>query len=43
MDLETFNRLCCGRGDAADVSSGVKIEGDSELGSRVVQNMCFMI
>ena len=43
MDLETFNRLCCGRGDVAEVASGVKIEGDQDLGDRIVQNMNFMI
>ena len=40
MDLETFNRLCCGRGDA---SSNVRIEGDEALGQRIVANMNFMI
>jgi uncharacterized protein (TIGR03083 family) len=43
MDLETFNRLCTGRGDPDDVGSGVKIEGDEALGRSVVQNMNFMI
>jgi uncharacterized protein (TIGR03083 family) len=43
MDLETFNRLCCGRGPVDDVASGVKIEGDADLGRRIVQNMNFMI
>ncbi len=43
MDLETFNRLCCGRGETTGVASGVKIEGDEDLGARVVQNMNFMV
>lgn len=43
MDLETFNRLCCGRGDVSEVASGVKIEGDEDLGRRVVDQMNFMI
>jgi uncharacterized protein (TIGR03083 family) len=43
MDLETFNRLCCGRGDPKAVGRAVRIEGDAELGARVVQNMNFMV
>jgi uncharacterized protein (TIGR03083 family) len=43
MDLETFNRLCTGRGEVAEVASGVKIEGDEDLGRRVAANMNFMI
>lgn len=43
MDLETFNRLCTGRGDVNEVASGVRIEGDQDLGERIVQNMNFMI
>jgi uncharacterized protein (TIGR03083 family) len=43
MDLETFNRLCCGRGDPAEVGRNVKIEGDRELGQRIVDNFAFMI
>lgn len=43
MDLETFNRLCCGRGDVAEVAQGVKIEGDEELGKRVVGQANFMV
>jgi uncharacterized protein (TIGR03083 family) len=43
MDLETFNRLCCGRGEPSEVSSAVKIEGDEALGNRVLQNMNFMV
>lgn len=43
MDLETFNRLCCGRGDPKTVGQAVKVEGDAELGSRIVENMNFMV
>ncbi len=43
MDLETFNRLCCGRGDVAAVAQDVKIEGDEELGRRVLENQNFMV
>jgi uncharacterized protein (TIGR03083 family) len=43
MDLETFNRLCCGRGDNAEVGKAVKIEGDEALGRKVVASMNFMI
>jgi uncharacterized protein (TIGR03083 family) len=43
MDLETFNRLCCGRGDVAEVGQGVQIDGDRELGQRIIDNFAFMI
>ena len=43
MDFETFNRLCCGRGDNAEVGEAVKIEGDEELGRKVVSSMNFMV
>jgi hypothetical protein len=43
MDLETFNRLCTGRGDPAEVGKGVSIEGDEALGRRVVDSMNFMV
>jgi uncharacterized protein (TIGR03083 family) len=43
MDLETFNRLCCGRGDNAAVAKAVRIEGDEELGRKIVAVMNFMI
>jgi uncharacterized protein (TIGR03083 family) len=43
MDLETFNRLCCGRGDVAELAQGVKIEGDEELGHRIVDQANFMV
>lgn len=43
MDLETFNRLCTGRGDPADVGKNVSIEGDEELGRRIVASMNFMV
>jgi uncharacterized protein (TIGR03083 family) len=40
MNLETFNCLCCGRGD---VANAVKIEGDTQLGSHIVASMNFMV
>jgi uncharacterized protein (TIGR03083 family) len=40
MNLETFNCLCCGRGD---VATAVKIEGDTQLGSPIVASMNFMV
>jgi hypothetical protein len=43
MDLETFNRLCCGRGPVDEVASAVKIEGNEDLANRVLQNMNFMV
>jgi uncharacterized protein (TIGR03083 family) len=43
MDLETFNRLCTGRGEPSELASGVKIEGDEEIGRRIVDQMNFMI
>jgi uncharacterized protein (TIGR03083 family) len=43
MDLETFNCLCCGRGNPDVLAKNVKIEGDAELGSRIVHNMNFMV
>lgn len=43
MDFETFNRLCCGRGDNAEVGKAVRIDGDEELGRKVVASMNFMI
>jgi len=43
MSLETFNCLCCGRGDAAALASAVEIHGDTDLGRRVLEQMNFMI
>jgi uncharacterized protein (TIGR03083 family) len=43
MDLETFNRLCCGRGDPAEVGKNVTITGDGSLGRRIVDQMNFMV
>jgi uncharacterized protein (TIGR03083 family) len=43
MDFETFNRLCCGRGENAEVAKAVRIEGDGELARKVVASMNFMI
>src|SRR5439155_16078699 len=42
MDLETFNCLSCGRGDPAALAERVKVEGDADLGARVLENMNFM-
>jgi uncharacterized protein (TIGR03083 family) len=43
MDLETFNRLCCGRGDPAEVGKNVRVSGDAELAQRIIENFGFMI
>lgn len=43
MDLETFNRLCTGRGDPAELGKRVEIEGDPALGDQVVAQMNFMV
>ncbi len=43
MDLETFNRLCTGRGDPAELRKEVAIQGDSDLGDRIVDQMNFMV
>ncbi|MGH7856293.1 MAG: maleylpyruvate isomerase family mycothiol-dependent enzyme, partial [Candidatus Binatia bacterium] len=43
MDLETFSRLCTGRGDAAALADQVTIEGDEALGRKIVGEMNFMI
>jgi uncharacterized protein (TIGR03083 family) len=45
MDVEVFWRLTCGRvdGGAARLAGLVDVEGDSELASRVVDAMAFMI
>lgn len=43
MDLETFNRLCTGRGDVAALAEQVTIEGDEALGRKVIAEMNFMI
>lgn len=45
MDLEVFWRLGCGRmtGAAARGAGLVEIQGDTELGARVVDEMAFMI
>ena len=45
MDRRTFTRLAGGRwsGDQARAAGGLRIEGDQELGNRVVDNMAFTI
>jgi uncharacterized protein (TIGR03083 family) len=42
MTSETFTRLACGRIDPADAAGEVAIEGDVELGARVVEQMNYM-
>lgn len=42
-DLETFNRLCCGRGDAAELRKNVEVEGDDQLASKILDQINFMI
>jgi uncharacterized protein (TIGR03083 family) len=43
MDLETFNRLCCGRGEVAGLRKDVTIEGDADLAAKVLEEFNFMI
>jgi uncharacterized protein (TIGR03083 family) len=43
MDLETFNRLCCGRGDPAELRKNVTVSGDSELADKIIQEFNFMV
>jgi uncharacterized protein (TIGR03083 family) len=45
MDRRTFTRLAGGRwnGDKARTAGGLRIEGDQDLGNRVVDNMAFTI
>jgi uncharacterized protein (TIGR03083 family) len=43
MDMETFNCLCCGRGDASEHAAKVKVEGDEDLGRKIVEQMNFMV
>jgi uncharacterized protein (TIGR03083 family) len=43
MDLETFNRLCTGRGDASEIRKAVTVDGDRELGDRIIDQMNFMV
>ncbi len=43
MDLDTFNRLCCGRGAPAPLIAQVQVEGDAELAGRILENFNFMI
>jgi uncharacterized protein (TIGR03083 family) len=42
-DLETFNRLCTGRGDPAQLREKVRVEGDAGLASRILDQINFMI
>jgi len=45
MDRRTFSRLAGGRwnGDRARTARGLRIEGDRDLGNRIVDNMAFTI
>jgi uncharacterized protein (TIGR03083 family) len=43
MNLDTFNRLSCGRGDVDAVAKGVQVEGDEDLGRRVIAQHNFMV
>lgn len=43
MDLATFNRLGCGRGDPSEAVSEVEISGDADLGRRICEQMNFMV
>jgi len=43
MDLDTFNRLCTGRGDPEPLKRNVAVEGDAELGARILDQINFMI
>ncbi len=43
MNLETFNRLCCGRGDPNELRRDVRVSGDKDLGDKIVGEMNFMI
>ena len=45
MDRRTFSRLAGGRwnGDRARSEAGLRIEGDRDLGNRVIDNMAFTI
>jgi uncharacterized protein (TIGR03083 family) len=43
MNLETFNRLCCGRGDPNELRKDVTLTGDKALGEKIIGEMNFMI
>ena len=43
MDLATFNRLCCGRGEVDEVAKAVTLEGDDDLGKKILGQQNFMI
>jgi uncharacterized protein (TIGR03083 family) len=42
-DLDTFNRLCTGRGDPEPLKRNVEVDGDSELGARILDQINFMV
>jgi putative sterol carrier protein len=43
MDLETFSRLCTGRGDPEVLAKNVKVEGDEALAQKLLGQSNFMI
>lgn len=43
MDLETFNCLCCGRGDPAEHARAVTITGDRALAEKIIAEFNFMV
>ena len=43
MDLETFNCLCCGRGDPTEHARVVTISGDRALGEKIITEFNFMV
>jgi uncharacterized protein (TIGR03083 family) len=42
-DLDTFNRLCTGRGDPEPLRAKVRVEGDAKLAKKILENINFMI
>jgi uncharacterized protein (TIGR03083 family) len=42
-DLDTFNRLCTGRGDPEPLKRKVRVSGDADLGARILDQINFMI
>jgi uncharacterized protein (TIGR03083 family) len=43
LPVHTFTRLAGGRSNAAALATGVEIEGDGDLGQRIVDNLGYMI
>ncbi len=42
-DLQTFNQLCCGRGDLIELAGRVTIEGNQDLGRKIIEQNNFMV